>query len=275
MDIALNLVGQSGSAEGIRAREIAFLLQAAYHEVGIEANLFDTHRNPCKRNVVIGAHLAEPGYLESLPDGSAILNYVRFLEDDPFAERLSTLAGKVTVWDPSAANRMYLHRAGLDVVKFDRVFVEEQARLYWHGLYRSTDVLVAGMHSPHQLEIVNRLRQAGLNVVRDDPMFSPERREQNLAAAKMVLDIPAPEERHSSLGHDRAIMNLIPVACVMNNRDIEDDWREELFFIDPLSVESFCKELVNKPRLLMEIAEIEFQALSDVDSSKLFPMNVL
>lgn len=171
-------------------REVMEVLQEGLITLGHSARVQTNRIDPNAIPIIFGAHHIDPAAITKLPPYTIIYNLEQLAPGYPwFSEQYLQTLARFHVWDFSAENLDYLHRAGHSTTTTYVPFG------YSPCLTRITpaqsedvDVLFFGVNTERRTLILDELHNRGLNVVALMNVWGAER-DAWIARAKVVLNI--------------------------------------------------------------------------------------
>jgi Macrocin-O-methyltransferase (TylF) len=169
-------------------REIAETLQFGLRSLGHEARILDNLVDPSATNIILGAHLLESHEEKLLPAGSIIYNLEQ-LGAASLSAGYYALAHRFQIWDYSRLNIARWNESGcLFPPRLVEVGYAPELRRIASRPEQNIDVLFYGSMNEHRLNVLRRLRDAGVKVHAVFGIYGRER-DELIARSKIVLNL--------------------------------------------------------------------------------------
>jgi len=168
--------------------ELGELLLYSLQDLGFQAQLQFNQIDPDGRNILIGCHLLDANYIQSIPKSTVILNTEQIYADSTdWSGPIFEWAKHFETWDYSERNILKFNELGLGLTRHLKIgFQKELARIPKINT-QDIDVLFYGSMNERRLAIINDLKAAGLKVHTAFGIYGSER-DQLISRSKLVLN---------------------------------------------------------------------------------------
>lgn len=205
--------------------------------------------------IIVGPHrLREP------PPRDAILyNFEQVATQSAGYERLLWLVqnSDCEVWDYSKANVAWWRKHGVLAKHVEVGYVPELARIPQAD--EDIDVLFYGAAHPRRRQILNELRERGLNVVAKFGVYGAER-DVLIARSKVVLNVHYYEPGQFEIS--RVSYLLANKKCVVSETGIDDEYHAGVMFAEYAKLVDACESAATDSALRRRVAEEGFRLFS-------------
>jgi hypothetical protein len=227
--------------------ELAELLFYSLKELGYETNLCFRGIDPNAINILIGVHLLETKFIPLLPSSTIILNTEQ-LHSDPMAwnQIVFEFARQFEVWDYSERNIEKFKELGIKNVKLFKIgFQRELVRLDGRK-NKDIDVLFYGSFNDRRVNILDKLKNKGLNVKTLFGVYGRERDEW-VERSKIVLNHHFYESQIFEIVRVFYLLtNSVAVVAEINETtSIDPMYKNGIFSSNYENLIDNCIELVN------------------------------
>ena len=168
--------------------ELGEMLLYSLQDLGFQVQLQFNQIDPNARNILIGCHLLDTNYIQSIPKSTVILNTEQIYADSTdWSGPIFEWTKHFETWDYSERNILKFNELGVDLVRHLKIgFQKELARIPKADA-QDIDVLFYGSMNERRLVIINDLKAAGLKVHTAFGIYGSER-DQLISKAKLVLN---------------------------------------------------------------------------------------
>jgi SAM-dependent methyltransferase len=184
----ITLIRPQGYLHTEAFRELAETLHAGLETLGHSSQMQENCFDSAGINLILGAHLLTPGQMQIIPRGSIIYNLEQ-LGGAQLNPAYYQLATSHRIWDYDLRNIEHWKRlkCAYAPVHVPIGYVPELSRIKPTAC-QDIDVLFYGSLNPRRNQILNALKDAGLNVHAVFGVYGKER-DNLIARAKIVLNI--------------------------------------------------------------------------------------
>jgi hypothetical protein len=267
-------VSPSGYPHAAAFDEVALSLHYGLKGLGINAPLVTRVEDVQGTPIVVGANLLGKfvdtvEIADRLPADAVLFNLEQIDADsDWMTDAYLNLLKRFRVWDYSPGNIDKLHTMGIEVEGLCRIgHADELARID-QNVVEDIDVLFYGGLNPRRSEVLQALRDRGLNVVVAANCFG-EARDQLVARAKIVLNIHF---------YQAKVLEIVRISYLLSNgqcvvSETGADPAEEVVFQDAIAFSSYdglvdkCVELAQDTPQRQRIAHCAKTLFSSMKQS--------
>jgi predicted O-methyltransferase YrrM len=162
---------------------LSWALTALGHSVNVTENWIDS----TDTNIIFGAELLAPNQPQALPPGSVLYNLEQPSHPNLEKVKQTVLGSKCKVWDYSKTNVEMWRQLGASVWHVPIGYTPNLTRIP-KAETQDIDVLFLGWMTPRRVEVIQKLRDAGLNVVASDKCYGGGR-DNLISRAKVCLNV--------------------------------------------------------------------------------------
>lgn len=171
------------------AQVIAYSLEDLGHQASIQYHAIEKSA----KNIILGCHLLDPKYQDSIPKDSIIINTEQlFSEASPWSgkwtETIFAWANRFETWDYSERNIDYFSRIGVEGVKYLRLGYHSKLARIEKSEDQDIDVLFYGSINLRRQKILNDMRREGLCVKSVSGLYGSSR-DALISRSKVVLNL--------------------------------------------------------------------------------------
>lgn len=139
-------------------------------------------------HIILGSNLMPRQGIKDLPPGTILYNLEQLADDSPWVNNgLANLFQRYETWDYSKRNLEHLKKYGCEGTYVPIGVVPELSRIQ-PAVEQDIDVLFYGSGNQRRVDLLNKLREKGLNVVHAFGVYGAER-DALIARAKLVINI--------------------------------------------------------------------------------------
>ena len=126
--------------------ELAELIVFALRELGHDTTFLIDEFDPTRRNIIVGCHLADTGWISRVPESSIVVNTEQIYDQSPFDwnEDIFQWAKNFETWDYSGPNISAFNESGIFNVKLLRIGHQAELTRIAHATAPDIDVLFYG-----------------------------------------------------------------------------------------------------------------------------------
>ena len=170
--------------------ELAELIVFALRKLGHDTTFLINEFDPTRRNIIVGCHLADPGWLSRIPESSIVINTEQIYGQSPFDwnDNIFHWVKNFETWDYSNRNISAFDELGIRNVKLLRIGHQAELTRIAHATTPDIDVLFYGSVNNRRAQIFDEIRTRGLNLVNLFGVYGSER-DRHIARSKVVINL--------------------------------------------------------------------------------------
>ena len=229
------------------AELLMYSLKDLGHEAGMQFNTIDTGA----RNIVIGFHLLDIKYIDSVPKNSILINAEQLRGGTPWNKNILSWIKKFEIWDYSPQNIEFFNQMGIFNIKHLKLGYQNELRRIIAKDDKTIDVLFYGSVNERRSKILEGLRNYGVNVHASFGVYGKER-DDLIASSKIVLNMHYYESQiFEVIRVFYLLTNAVPVVSEINSTTSVNSFYKEAVVGAPYEnlIES-CIKMVNNQNLL-------------------------
>lgn len=185
----ISLIEPEGYIHSGAFYELAELLCYSLKEIGCTARIFKNKFNPEAKNIIIGIHLLDTKFIQSIPKNSIIVNTEQLssVYADWNENIIRWFSSGFELWDYSIRNIDYLRSFGVPNVKRLQIGYQKELRRIVITDYPDIDILFYGSLNERRKKILTALENKGLVVKVLFGVYGNER-DSWIKKSKMVIN---------------------------------------------------------------------------------------
>lgn len=237
-------------------------LEQLGHEVSYALNRFE----PSAINIIFGAHMLPPDFMERLPRNTIVYNFeqMRGLQPQEMRPEMAFLARRFRIWEYSTAN-MDAWKT-LDAVSVHHVPVGYAPILSRipRAVEQDIDVLIYGVPGPERMEVFHDVAMAGYTTLFVCGLYGAAR-DELISRAKLVLNV--------NLHTHAQIFEVVRVSYLFANRKavlatmhpqtvVDEDIRTAVKFTSPENLVNDCAYLIDNVAARHALEEAGYQCIT-------------
>ena len=227
--------------------ELAELVGFTLKELGYDTTFLINEFDPTRRNIIVGCHLADSGWISRVPDSSIIINTEQIYDQSPFAwnDKIVQWVRNFETWDYSVLNIAAFNESGIPNVKLLRIGHQAELTRIAHATAPDIDVLFYGSVSDRRAQIFDEIRTRGLNLVTLFGVYGSER-DRHIARSKVVLNLHNhPTEIFEVVRVHYLLSNAVAVVSEINaSTSVPDFYADAVAGVPYDSLAEECERLV-------------------------------
>jgi hypothetical protein len=227
--------------------ELAELIVFTLRELGHDTTFLINEFDPTRRNIIVGCHLADSGWLSRVPESSIVINTEQIYDQSPFDwnEDIFQWAKNFETWDYSVPNISAFNESGIFNVKLLRIGHQAELTRIAHATAPDIDVLFYGSVTDRRSQIFDEIRTRGLNLVTLFGVYGAER-DRHIARSKVVLNLHNhPTEIFEVVRVHYLLSNAVAVVSEINaSTSVSDFYADAVAGVPYSSLAEECERLV-------------------------------
>lgn len=260
--------------------ELGELIFYSLKELGYEVSIGFNNLDSNEKNILIGCHLLDPGYIEQVPKSTIILNTEQLYNDTNswntvWSNNMFRWVNSFEVWDYSERNIEKLKLLGVDKIKLLKIGYQKELRRINMSMNKDIDILFYGSINERRNKIINELIQSGLRVKTLFGVYGKERDEW-IARSHVVLN------HHFYNSH---IFEVVRVFYLLSNSvavvgEVNESTSIDTLYKDGIYAARYedlvvgCQEVIKEKSLIKKIQVDAFNSISKYPQ-KFFTQQIL
>lgn len=206
--------------------EVATTLMYGLQSLGYNAIITENKLSDSNINIILGAHLITEDQIDKIPASSIIYNLEQFDPESMLNSTTFRMFQMFTVWDYSKRNLEKLQERGCgDHLYYVPIGYVPELTCIEKDPIQDIDVLFYGSMNSRREQIIEELKENGLNVVSLFGIYGEER-DAMISRAKLIINIHF---------YDSSILEIVRIAYLLaNHKAVVAECHEGTEFADDL-----------------------------------------
>ena len=227
--------------------ELAELIVFALRELGHDTTFLINQFDPTRRNIIVGCHLADSGWISRIPESAIVINTEQIHDQlsSAWNDNIVQWVENFETWDYSDRNILAFNESGIPDVKLLRIGHQVELTRIPHAAAPDIDVLFYGSVTDRRVKIFDEIRARGLNLVTLFGVYGAER-DQYIARSKVVLNLHThPTEIFEVVRVHYLLSNAVAVVSEINaSTSVSDFYADAVAGVPYDSLAEECERLV-------------------------------
>lgn len=250
-------------------REIAETVSGGLRQLGYSTPITENSFSAGATHIIFGSHMLREQHIPNVPPSSILYNLEQI---DPSNADLKTLIFDLIprhpTWDYSRQNiaRLTALGCGQSVRHVPIGYTPEMSRIT-AAPEQDIDVLFYGSLSERRRNVLENMKQAGLNVMAVSNVYGTAR-DALIARSRVILNM--------HYGDDTRIFEIARVSYLLANRkavvtehdgetEIEEDIKDAVVAVPYAELTAACQKLVSRPELRIALEKKGFERMAARD----------
>jgi hypothetical protein len=244
--------------------ELGELLIYSLQDLGFQAQIQFNQIDPDARNILIGCHLLDTSYIQSIPKSTVILNTEQIYADSTdWSGPIFEWTKHFETWDYSERNILKFNELGVGLARYLKIGFQKELNRIHKADVQDIDILFYGSMNERRLAIINDLKAAGIKVHTAFGIYGPDR-DKLISRSKIVLNHHFYQSQIFEIIRVFYLLtNSIAVVGEVNpNSSIDPMYLDGIFASPYENLTSACIQLIQDDFLRKKLENKAFETIS-------------